>query len=339
METRDITVNRDYQRSDKVWPDAAKSFLIESILLGFPVPKFYHHSITNVKTKRTSAEIIDGQQRSTVIFDYYNDKFALSPKLDTEAVRGRRYSELDEEWQAKFLSYLLSIDLFLGIDDTDVQQIFRRMNSYTVPLNPEELRHATFQGDFKWFMAAKADEHEELLLDYGILTRKAVIRMLDLKLLTEVTHAFDLGIKTTNKRSLDALYAKYDRNFPHEQAYGDMLDFAFGNMTDLDALDHTNLAKPYFVYSLAVALAHQLQAIPDLELPADLAQNEDPDFEALNENLKLMSDALDIDEEDLDDSPFKSFVEACVEKTNTRQQRETRARWCLRALREDLSEL
>jgi hypothetical protein len=90
---------------------------------------------------------------------------------------------------------------------------------------------------------------------------------------------------------------------------------------------------------LAVALGHQLRAVPDLEQPAELIQNDDPDFEALNENLKLMSDALDMDEEELEDSPFQSFVEACVEKTNTRQQRETRTRWCLRALREDLSDL
>ena len=30
MERKDIIVNKTYQRSDKVWPDSARSFLIES---------------------------------------------------------------------------------------------------------------------------------------------------------------------------------------------------------------------------------------------------------------------------------------------------------------------
>ena len=337
MTAKEITVNRDYQRSDKVWPDPAKSFLIESILLGFPLPKFFHHSITDVKTRRTTAQVIDGQQRSTVIFDYYNDKFPLSAKLETVELRGRRYSQLEEDWQGKFLSYLLSIDMFLGIEDLEVRQIFRRMNSFTVPLSPEEMRHATYQGEFKWFIAAKGDEYQDLMVDDGILTKKAVIRMLDLKLLTEVTHAYDNGIRTTNKVSLGNLYAKYDQDFPLEQEYGDMLDFAFGNMSDLTVLDDSNLSKPYFIYSLAVALGHQVREVPDLE--EDVEQDDEPDFDALNENLKLLDEALDLDEDDLEDSPFASFVAACTEKTNTRQQREIRARWCLRALREDLADL
>ena len=39
MREKTITVNHDYQRSDKVWPTAARSYLIETLLLGFPMPK------------------------------------------------------------------------------------------------------------------------------------------------------------------------------------------------------------------------------------------------------------------------------------------------------------
>jgi uncharacterized protein DUF262 len=339
MESKDITVNKDYQRSDRVWPDAARSFLIESILLGFPIPKFYHHSITNVKTKKTTAQIIDGQQRSSAIFDYYSDKYPLSDKLETEEVQSRRYSELDEDWQGRFLSYLLSIDMFLGVTDADVRQIFRRMNSYTVPLNPEELRHATFQGDFKWFISAKAHEHQEFLTGFSILTEKSIVRMLDLKLLTEAVHAFDNGIRTTNKTHLDAIYAKYDTEFPHEANYGDMVDFAFGNMAELDALDTSNLSKPYIIYSLAVALAHQIQLVPELEAEGAEQQVPEVDMERLNQNLIVLSEALDMDEEDVEDSPFRTFFEACVERTNVKSQREIRTRWFLRAIHEDLSSL
>ena len=33
LERKEIRVNRDYQRSDEVWPDAARSYLIETVLL------------------------------------------------------------------------------------------------------------------------------------------------------------------------------------------------------------------------------------------------------------------------------------------------------------------
>jgi len=39
MKAGSIVVNRDYQRTDTVWPPAARSYLIETILLGYPIPK------------------------------------------------------------------------------------------------------------------------------------------------------------------------------------------------------------------------------------------------------------------------------------------------------------
>lgn len=39
VDSHEVRVNRDYQRSDQVWPRTAQSFLIETILLGFPIPK------------------------------------------------------------------------------------------------------------------------------------------------------------------------------------------------------------------------------------------------------------------------------------------------------------
>ena len=45
-----ILINRDYQRSDEVWPDTARAFLIETVLLKYPIPKFSLRQITDPKT-------------------------------------------------------------------------------------------------------------------------------------------------------------------------------------------------------------------------------------------------------------------------------------------------
>ncbi len=39
MRGNGIVVNHDYQRTDKVWPPAARSYLIETMLLGYPIPR------------------------------------------------------------------------------------------------------------------------------------------------------------------------------------------------------------------------------------------------------------------------------------------------------------
>ena len=146
MERGEVTVNPEYQRSDKVWPNTAKSFLIETLLLDFPMPKLSLYQKTDLASRKTFREIVDGQQRSKAIFDFFGNAFRLSRTLETEDFRGRRYSDLDEEDQTRFVDYALSADVFVAASPDEIRETFRRMNSYTIPLNPEEQRHAIFKG-------------------------------------------------------------------------------------------------------------------------------------------------------------------------------------------------
>jgi hypothetical protein len=71
----EIVVNREYQRSDKIWPSDARSFLIETIILGFSMLKISLYSKTDLKTRKPYKEIVDGQQRSAAIRVFYTGKF------------------------------------------------------------------------------------------------------------------------------------------------------------------------------------------------------------------------------------------------------------------------
>ena len=77
MINREIIVNRNYQRSDKVWPPAAKSFLIETVLLNYPIPKFSLFQKTDVRSWKTHKEIVDGQQRSQAIFEFLQRRVSV----------------------------------------------------------------------------------------------------------------------------------------------------------------------------------------------------------------------------------------------------------------------
>ncbi len=102
MEQNQIVINRDYQRSGKVWPPAARSYLIETILLGYPLPKLSLYLKTDLRSRRTTKEIVDGQQRSQAIYRFYEDEFAISTK---GRFSGLKFSQLEEEQKIAFLEY------------------------------------------------------------------------------------------------------------------------------------------------------------------------------------------------------------------------------------------
>lgn len=329
MERKEIIVNKNYQRSDQVWPDVARSFLIESILLGFPISKIYLHSITDLKSRKTIKEIVDGQQRSRAIYDFFYDQFNLSSHLETAELKELTYSQLPEEWQSRFISYSISIDLFLSATPDEVVQVFRRMNSYTVPLNPEELRNAEYQGAFKWFIYEKSRKYDLSLTELGTFGSKGLVRMQDLKLYTEILHALEHGITTTNRKALDSLYKAYDKEFPKAEDFGTALDFAFDRITAMQYLKGSNISKPFMLYSLALALIDSTRPIPHFERFEMTA-----DFNSITVERRLLelSAILDLDEEQGKNSPFAEFIAACRDRTNVKAQRETRVRWFIKAL-------
>ena len=92
----EITVNRDYQRSPRVWPKAARSFLIETILLGYPIPKLSMSQVVDLRTRTARKEIVDGQQRTRAICDYFQNRYRLSRNAVPDEAAGKQFDELDE---------------------------------------------------------------------------------------------------------------------------------------------------------------------------------------------------------------------------------------------------
>jgi hypothetical protein len=330
MDRGEIVVNRDYQRSDKVWPAAARSYLIETIILGYPLPKLSLHQVTDIKSKKTIKEIVDGQQRSSTILAFYSNNLRLGAKLETEALAGRTFEELEGEDQHRFLDCSLSFDLLVSATREEVHEAFRRINSYTIPLNAEEHRHAIFQGPFKWFVHRITKQFYASFVEMGLFSEKQLVRMNDTKLLSEVCHAYAYGIKTTNKSALDRLYDDRDETFPEEKEWETRLIGALDQLRDLTALHHTAFMRPHLAYSLILALSHVRRPVSTLK---SLVQPPFPKVDpalALT-NLTTLSEAIEAGEQDTL-KKFLPFVKASSSKTNVAAQRATRFRWLCRAM-------
>lgn len=327
---KELIVNHEYQRSDKVWPVSAKSFLIETIILGYPIPKLFLRQNTDIKSRKTIKEIVDGQQRSSAIFDFYENRLSISKKSEVERIQGKKYDDLDDTDKAQFLSYQLSVDLFTSVTTAEIREAFRRLNSYTVPLNPEELRNAQYQGEFKWFIYEMAQRWDEWFKRFGVFGDKQIVRMQDAKLLTEFSDSLLHGIRTTKAKQLNDVYRNYDKpgSFHARDDLDDRINKAMNFIGGLTELHQGSLMKPYVFYTLMIAVTHRLAPVQQLVPVVGGVISGDIDRGAAVANLSALAAALD--EETPTD--FSEFVQSCKEKTNVAAQRVMRSKWLYRAL-------
>ena len=330
MDRGEITVNRHYQRSDQVWPDAARSYLIETVLLDFPIPKLSLHQLTDPRTGTSHKELVDGQQRSMALQGFFKNDFSLSSAVENTAWRGKAFSDLELDERTVFRNYQLSLDLFLGAENSQIREVFRRMNSYTVPLNPEEQRHARFQGTFKWFLHSVALRWNDGLEAMGVFSEKQIVRMADVKLLAEVCHALLNGISTTNKTALDGLYRGNDDSFPQQSDIDARLSQALDLLLQMPEIHETSLVKPFQVYALILAISHAQRPIESLQHAVAVDSAMQIDVTVAVPRLLRLLQAVD---DDVQTGRYARFVKASSEKTNVKAEREVRFKYFTEALR------
>jgi hypothetical protein len=203
------------------------------------------------------------------------------------------------------------------------------MNSYTVPLNAEEKRHAQFQGDFKWFVYRLTKSYAESLQTMGVFKEKALTRMADATLLTELVHALLHGIATTRAKDLTKLYADHDTSFPESTTVKRHLTYALDEIIGLTDIHGTALMKPHEVYSLCLAIAHARFGLPALKSTYTFS-SPTRRSQRMVENLSRLAAAV----EDKENAPkkFATFISASESKTNTAEHRQTRFKWFCRAI-------
>jgi hypothetical protein len=272
---------------------------------------------------------VDGQQRTKAIRAFFDGELRLSRTLDLEEAAGRSYNELPEELQRAFIDYPISIDLFTGASSDQIREVFRRINSYTVPLNPEEQRHATYQGEMKWFIYRLSRDYDEIMLKTGTFTPARLVRMTDAKLYAEVIHALVHGITTTNKAQLDALYRDRDEVFEERDDFTQRFSKAMDVIIECEELHQGPLMRPHMMYSLLLAIMHVLNPVSSLMSLNSRTSGATIDVTASVANLSLLADALD---SETPPDKFVDFVRASEEKTNVKRERETRFQYLVEAL-------
>jgi hypothetical protein len=323
IERGDISINNEYQRSGKVWPVHAQAFFIETILLGYPIPKLSLHLFTDIKARATKKEIVDGQQRTTALSSFREGKLRLRKRPEIPEVGGLGFEELPDDFKERFLSYSLPIDHFVGASPGQVRQIFRRMNSYTAPLSPEEKRHAEFQGELKFFILDISRLYGDIFRDIGVFSERQLVRMADAGLVTEIVDAVTGGIRTTKASDLDRVYKKFDDAFPDGERFRSGFDASMACILRWKGLHKSELMRRHTMGSLLCALMHALQKWDALEPlgPGGRGLRADEDVLRRLGELEAVSGVEDLALVPEEHQPYWKAIQG---RTNVRDQREVR---------------
>lgn len=290
---KDLVVNRRFQRG-KVWSSAAKTYLIDTILHGLPIPKVYFRTSVDPTTQTAKREIVDGQQRVTAIVEFANDEFRLTAR--SHDFRGLKYSDLPEDCQASFLAYTVTTDQLMNASDNDVIDIFARLNSYTVALNRDELRHAKYQTAFKFAVREAASNWGPVWEEQGVLTTHQRVRMRDDRLMAELFGVLVNGVTDGGAPKLDALYGQQTDDVFTDEAHKRIrkrIDAGLGFIHEALAQALVDdLAKDYHILLLTAAFCHHQYGIPDGQMKDMPARAKLAPAEAVLDRLGLLADAL-----------------------------------------------
>lgn len=305
----ELVISPKYQRNS-VWNDDARSYLMDTILRGLPIPPIFLRIKIDIPAKKSFKEIIDGQQRIRTILDFVENESFKVKKNHNDEYGGLKFSELPEGKQADILNYPIIANIITDEDDGVIYDMFARLNSNNYVLNAQEIRNAKYWGDFKVLAYRISAEYKNFFLERRIFGDKDFSRMKDVELINSLLIVFLEGIVTEKSSYVDKIYAKYNE----ANAELDSAEFKLSNVMNIIIDVYSSFPsrvvfdnKNYF-YSLFCFLAHQMYGITDLEF----ARKQEFDFISIKENFDILTGKLKNLIYDLDF--FTSLKEGDAEK-------------------------
>lgn len=254
LKHREWILQPKFQRRRTKWPASAQSYLIDSILRNMPIPTMYIREKIDIESKRKIREVVDGQQRLSIIQSFFNDEFAIDPKLECEHANCK-FTDLDYEIQEHLKGFELSFEIIKGAEDKDVLDIFARVNSFSLPLNSQEKLNAEFSGCFKQIILGSAMDFNAFWERFRVFSDKQLSRMGEADFVSNVIAAI-LGGHNINAKIIRDYYKRYDSDLPNRREIARRFKALMDNVGQLfeDELIASTFRKPALLYSLLLAL-------------------------------------------------------------------------------------
>lgn len=207
IDNEEIVLDPDFQRNSNIWNDVKKAKLIESILMGIPIPLFYF-----AENKSGGLSVVDGLQRLFAIKKFMDDKYPLKNLSYLQNLNGLKFSQLERDDQQRIERYQLQVNVISSNTPEYIKlNIFERINTGSTPLNKQEMRHALYQGKSTKLLK-ELSECDEFKI--AVATKLNPLRMKDryiiLRALVFYLWKNNENIKNINTRIKTDLYNDFD---------------------------------------------------------------------------------------------------------------------------------
>lgn len=314
-----------------VWLEKPKSYLLDSIARGFPVPPIYIREILDAERRKTVREVVDGQQRLQTVLDFMDDRIVIMPSHNSD-IGGKKFSQLSPAIRESFLNYPFSVVILVGADDADVFRTFERLNSYTLPLKSQEKLNAKYFGIFKQFVFRLGQDHLEFWRSNGVLTNRNIVRMAEAELTSELIVAMMSGLQD-KKKSLEAYYKKYDDSFPDRKRVKMEFEHCILKIQAIfsDSLAASPYRKRSLFYSMFCVVYDIMFGLPSSPTAAERRRLKisPKSYSRIRRNLAQLATALETESPTPSQSRFK---EACARQTDNVLPRRIRHRYIFDAV-------
>jgi len=176
------------------------------------------------------------------------------------------FNELPEDVQSEFLKYEIGVDMLFDLTFEDILDVFARLNTYSVKLNPQELLNAQYLGYYKQAAYSLGFKYVSYWIEAKVISEKEVTRMAEAELSSDLLGSLIEGIQP--KKSIPTYYKKYDDN---EQESGDAaasfdaVMSVIGTIYPANELSQTNYHRVHFFYTLFTSIAHCLFGLREMD--------------------------------------------------------------------------
>lgn len=208
IQRKNIEMNTEtyFQRKDDLWDKTKQSRLIESILIRFPLPAFFFDASDD-----DNWLVVDGLQRLSSIRNFVVDQSQPLTNMEfLTHLNGMYWKDLPPNLQRTIEECQVVTYKIMPGTPTDVKfNIFKRINTGGLVLEPQEIRHALFQGQPAKFIHELAMTEEFLeATEWRIKTE----RMLDRDFANRFLSFYLFGIENYGKKEygqdLDSFMSK-----------------------------------------------------------------------------------------------------------------------------------
>jgi len=212
-----------------VWLEKQRCTLIESVLMEIPIPEVYVQ-VTQSEDGAEHFGVVDGQQRLRTILQFIgleqeddrqlgedNNNFKLDALHSSSPYRGKAFADVVGEPRKSFFRYEICVRFLYTENTKEIEDVFKRLNKFAMPLKAQELRNATYHGAFAKLSEQLADD--EYWAVNRIVRPAAIRRMADIEMMSDLLIGLLHGPQGGSARIIDQYYEQYeqfDEEFPDQ---------------------------------------------------------------------------------------------------------------------------